>query len=380
LKTSSLEHERIMLRLKVEKAEWYNNLEPFQPLATKAMEANAIVPHVVAELFPQATSLNVVRLCDLPIQVGQGLRTGCNIFFYVSIVGREEGDHVLVRTDPSLGSREVWVPKDALLPVLRRQQELRSGAVIPDELLGRVLDLRQWVLPEDYSFVLEKSHLYSPVHRAMPQLMPDSLAAFVREAAHAKVGNKPIPQLSAVRTNIRVPKTNETAVLPRFWYMLPDFTRRHLPDVFISRINHRSPQAYENTAIPILIDANFSTLWTTDADWTAPALRVLLNSAWARVCMEAIGTPLGGGALKLEATQLRNLPLPSLDKYALEKLHRLGKNLNEDSNSMEEVDSIVLSNVLGQTKKFHIDYQHLMKTLYDLINFLGQNRQRKNHD
>jgi hypothetical protein len=162
--------------------------------------------------------------------------------------------------------------------------------------------------------------------------------------------------------------------------MLPDFTRRHLPDVFISRINHRSPQAYENTAIPILIDANFSTLWTTDADWTAPALRVLLNSAWARVCMEAIGTPLGGGALKLEATQLRNLPLPSLDKYALEKLHRLGKNLNEDSNSMEEVDSIVLSNVLGQTKKFHIDYQHLMKTLYDLINFLGQNRQRKNHD
>jgi len=70
-------------------------------------------------------------------------------------------------------------------------------------------------------------------------------------------------------------------------------------------------QSVANRVSPILIDANFSTVWAENSRWRARSIEALLNSSWARACMEAIGTPMGGGALKLEATHLRRLPMPS---------------------------------------------------------------------
>ncbi len=44
--------------------------------------------------------------------------------------------------------------------------------------------------------------------------------------------------------------------------------------------------------------------------------------------MELVGTPMGGGSLKLEATQLRRLLVPFLNIHHLKTLDRIGKELS----------------------------------------------------
>ena len=43
--------------------------------------------------------------------------------------------------------------------------------------------------------------------------------------------------------------------------------------------------------------------------------------------MESAGTPLGGGALKLEATHIRQVPIPPLSDWDCERLAELGKQM-----------------------------------------------------
>jgi hypothetical protein len=109
--------------------------------------------------------------------------------------------------------------------------------------------------------------------------MPDDLAALVREAARFSPwgeGGKPTPELSAVRTNVRPHRSGIAS--PRFWYMLPDFMPRHLPAAFVPRIIDGVPWVERNLGEPILVDANFSTFWTSDSAWTGYAVKALLNS------------------------------------------------------------------------------------------------------
>src|SRR3984885_14355501 len=123
-----------------------------------------------------------------------------------------------------------------------------------------------------------------------------------------------IPDLSAVRTNARLSRNGQ--VTPRFWYMLPDFAPRHLPAVFIARVNHSLPSAEANFETPVLIDANFSTLWGSQKGLGRHALKARLNSVWCRASMEAPGTAMGGGALKVEATPQQQSPLPDRSEAA----------------------------------------------------------------
>src|SRR5690606_15674556 len=101
----------------------------------------------------------------------------------------------------------------------------------------------------------------------------------------------------------------------RFWYQLPTLTKRHLPELFVPRVNDAAPQTRLNPFSAFVIDANFSTLWTApQCTFDHYALLAMLNSTWCLTCMEIFGTVMGGGALKLEATQLKRIPLPVMDK------------------------------------------------------------------
>lgn len=81
-----------------------------------------------------------------------------------------------------------------------------------------------------------------------------------------------------------------------------------------------------NPGHEVLIDANFSTLWREDDAGLDPlALLALFTSTWARASMELLGTVLGGGALKLEAAQLRRLLLPAQNAIPKRCSAKLGK-------------------------------------------------------
>ena len=348
-----LHHEWASLHARIRRQHWYAILEggthELPLFATSEKPAPPALPEALRDMLPStADGAKLVPLQDIGVKVGQGLRTGCNGFFYVTACGTAKDGSELVNASLALGGAEFAVPSGVLRPVLRRQAEMQiveRGEVPP----GRVLDLRAWVLPEDARIVAEARLAYEQYRISPPQVMPPSLTAFVRHAAtmclDGSPDGKPIPELSAVRTNVRQP--SREGVIPRFWYMLPDFSPRHLPAVFAPRVNQRTPWIECNTHPRLLIDANFSTFWTPDRGWTRFALKALFNSVWCRAFMEAVGTPLGGGALKLEATHLREMPVPVLANKARSALDAAGRRLTRDSEDVQaQVDRIILRALL----------------------------------
>lgn len=320
-------HQRLRRKPWFQKAEGQRDTLPI--VLSKGGGTTAVIPEGLRDMLPPAAAPHGLQMLgEAGIRVSQGLRTGCNRFFYVTLTGSDEGNDVTVEASESFQRMRIHVPADVLRPVLHHQSDIQAftcGHLPPT----RVLDLSGWILPEDERVVLESHGAYRKHGVAIPQIMPEELAAFVRLAAHhapdPKAPARLIPSLSAVCTNIRRSVNGHN--IPRFWYMLPAFTARHMPAIFIPRINHGTPVVALNAQPSILIDANFSTVWSEETWWTKHALYALFRSSWCRAGMEAAGTPLGGGALKLEATHIRQLPVPLLSKSDCRRLDTLGRRL-----------------------------------------------------
>ena len=111
--------------------------------------------------------------------------------------------------------------------------------------------------------------------------------------------------------------------------------------MLLARVNVVTPKAYLNEARACLIDANFSTMWTLPTSkWTAHALLAFMNGAWAQAVMERTGAVMGGGALKVEATHLRRIPVPALSDQQLMRLHELGQQLAAAGNGEVEAGAL----------------------------------------
>ena len=328
---------------------WLKTLEPSsRPFRTANQPAHlpalGRVPEALRDLLPPNLHADFFRSAnELGIQTGQGLRTGCNRFFYVDPICALSGEFAEVTTNAVFDSRVVSVPTIALKPVLHRQAEL--AAPRSPDIRTHVLDLRHWVLPEDLPAVHAALATYHRTGEQLPREIPEDLADHVRSAACTSLPGalkgRTVSALSAVRTNIRPARADAP---PRFWYMLPDFAPRHMPDAFVPRVNYGLPRTYANTDPRLLIDANFSSLWSDDPQFTADVLATLFNSAWCVALMEASGTRLGGGALKLEASHLRRLPLPRLTGETIAQLQSIAHDRASSSQSL--VDRIVLGAML----------------------------------
>jgi len=358
---------------------WARSAEGGFRVATSSArpDARSLIPAPFARALHFPPDPNLVTLTTAGVKIGQGLRTGCNAFFYVDEVdAAPDAESVTVRVSNLFKSRTFDVPRAVLRPALRRQSEVTAFRLRTELLRGRVLDLRQWLLPEDDDAL--QGHLF-PSRRS--HRMPEVLAHHVRTAAITTMGRDgqaaPIPQLSAVAPNER---TNDAGPRRR-WYMLPDFAPRHLPLAFVPRVNDGTPWFVGNAAEPVLVDANFSTLYDRGALPTLPALLAILNSTWVRTCCEAIGSPMGGGALKLEATHLREVPIPLPRPECLEKLDRLGEALAGAELSQAEpiisaIDQLTVGAIIGEpcTTGAVANASNALRTL---LNSLRHQRQRK---
>ena len=319
-----------------------------------AHQYHSLLPGEIKDVIGHRVE-TLVALDEAGIHVGQGLRTGCNRFFYVTECSMVGDGMVRVQASHALGNREFTVPKDSLRPVLRNQSDmqiLRAGRALP----GRVLDLHDWILPEDAETITSCLTTYGFTREDALRIMPPELADFIRFAAawsHAgSVDTKCIPDMSAVRTNVRTPSNGNSR--PRFWYMLPSFTPRHTPSAFVARVNHGHPWAEANLDPPVLVDANFCTLWSAQDMWTNFSLKALFNSTWCRALMECLGTRLGGGALKLEASHLRRILIPRFSREDLERLHTVGEKITQETSATQRIaDCIVLRRVMGSRIEEH---------------------------
>lgn len=345
----ALNEEWRTLEQRLWRKSWFQKAENRRsalPLLSAGETRPAAMPEELRDMLPPgAVPARLRTLEQAGIRVSQGLRSGCNRFFYVMLAGEDERETVTVTASDSFQNMQFRVPAAALRPVLHRQADIQAFAngCVP---VTRALDLSDWILPEDQPAVTEAAGAYRQRGMSVPRVMPFELASFVRLAArYAPDPKEParfIPDLSAVRTNVRHPANGRD--VPRFWYMLPAFTARHLPAIFTPRVNHGTPAVALNSQPPILIDANFSTLWADERLWTPHALYALFHSSWCRAAMESAGTPLGGGALKLEATHIRQVPIPPLSDRDCKRLATLGQQLAAAAPSARhQIDMFILA-------------------------------------
>lgn len=314
------------------------------------------IPQALLNLLPSSKTTSFTTIEALGGRVGQGLRTGANEFFYCEVIS-ESGSEAdcLISPGRKLKLPPVTVPKSALRPVLRKQSEMPEGCVLDVSLLrGRALILDGFVHPNDVSRTRGQHNLIGR------SVMPPALASFVTEVERINVGTKDepkfIPQLTAVRTN---ETKSRDASQARFWYMLPPLAKRHCADLFVPRVNYLHPKAFLNSEEPALIDANFSTIWLEEgASIDAFALLACLNSSWILAAMELSAGVMGGGALKLEATHLRRLPLPVLPTKQWGSLSRLGRKLasgDQVDKTLNEINRQIAHSLFGKKAEFALD-------------------------
>lgn len=331
------------LRGAAQKQKWFVKVGEVGSAKPHRAEVPAIVSTWVQRNRGQS---DFMPLESLGVVVGQGLRTGANGFFYGSVVS-ESSHQVVIEPDGVPGITAVAVPSSCLVPTLRRQSELPDGFQIRKRnLRGRTLDLRALALPED----LTSGGAPAKAHYGA---MPKNLAAFVRHAGTANFGTDAAPRkiqsFTAVSPNIRRGDV-ASGTPPRYWYMLPTFAPRHSPKLFVPRINSRNIKAVLVAETGILVDANFATINIAPrASISAHAALALLNSSWCLAVLEYSASVMGGGALKVEATHLRRLPVPRLSPAQWKRLDVLGKRLAKGGSGFIAINRLVISGVLGRT-------------------------------
>lgn len=297
-------------------------------------------PESVSTIIGAAQRSSLTDLAGLGWEVGQGLRTGANRFFYVDQLGDGRWRSAL------LPDVELDLPDQVVQLAVRRQAELPKATSLVTRPKGAVLVLEGWALPRDIG--IDGANLVRTARSDLARL----IIAGQNEFSDSHGRRKRLPELSAVRTNVR---------RGRCWYHLPPLTSRHRPELLIPRVNSRTPRTYINgfdeasgTPRRYVVDANFSTLWL-DSSHPRPlplfAMVALLSSSLVGAVLESIGTVMGGGALKVEATHLRRTLMPKPSTDAETALIECGQHLAYEGLSAAIVDAIdeIVAELIGMT-------------------------------
>lgn len=303
-------------------------------VAAASGERLQLSPRVAAALGFEGAGPLVRTLESYGWRVGQGLRSGANDFFYVTTV---DGD---VRPAPRWGISSLPIPPECLMPAVRRQNELGGGfEVDASQLPSRVLDLRGWVTASDLR----------TMGPGDAQVLPAPVGKWIAQVASTPLSTesptKFFPDLAAVATNSRTDRLGRPV---KFWYQLPALAARHRPALFVGRVCGGRPKTFLNCS-DVVVDANFSGLWPVEADaLPSEAVLALLNSSWAWASLESTCTVLGGGALKVEATDLRRMALPDLSASTVARLAELGRSLVDDPSGAvaDSIDLVVVESVM----------------------------------
>src|SRR3546814_10534865 len=91
------------------------------PLFSAGDARRAAIPEGLRDMLPPgAVPAHLQTLEQAGIRVSQGLRSGCNRFFYVTLAGDDEGETVTVEASDSFQNMRFRVPADALRPEIGR--------------------------------------------------------------------------------------------------------------------------------------------------------------------------------------------------------------------------------------------------------------------
>ncbi len=298
-----------------------------------------------------------VNIEEMGWKVGQGLRTGANEFFYATVLESDEQNGLIKIQTRTWNNKEIVTSTDNIRMAIQNRNEVPGLCVRSSNLKKCILYLTEAVAPGD------KDKL-SPEAIAQYRILDSDIEAYIRcgEEYLIPKKQKKYCELSAVKPN---EKRNKDGYL-RFWYMLPKLQKRHEPELCISRLCGKSVEClYVHNDNPnnIVVDANFITLWNLNKT-SNMCMFALLNSTWFKCYMELIGTRMGGGALKIEASHIKQVLFPKLTTNILDELSELGNELLNDDCDFDKIRFTIDTLLLETYKKSKDD---VIKQLTNLL-------------
>lgn len=310
----------------------------------------ACLPNEIRAIVSGGNEVEYDSLEDLGWNVGQGLRTGANDFFYARLLS--EGILSSVQTE-SWYDREILLDAENVRKALKKRADVKGLVVNYNDLERCVLYIQHQIRKVDLKRL---SHAVLDDYTVMDPDLDDYIAQGEKYISPSH--KKTFMELSAVVTN----EKKTSAGYERFWYMLPPLKERHMPNLCISRVCGESPETMFVKQSPekeIIVDANFITLWNPDYHAQMTTF-VLLNSTWAKLFLEVTGTAMGGGALKIEASHVRKIVFPRIENDEKKELEIIGKKILRngivDSKLQKQIDDIVTSS-FGERNRTYISNQ-----------------------
>lgn len=292
------------------------------------IEDTHILPEELSSIIGDEYEL--LTLEEMGWKVGQGLRTGANEFFYATVLKKDDQSELVKIRTRAWNDKEIVTSMENVRMAIQNRNEVPGLCVRNSSLRKCILYLTDAVAPGDNAKL-------SPEAIDKYRVLDSELESYIRcgeEYLIPKKGKK-FGELSAVKPN---EKRNEKGYL-RFWYMLPKLQRRHEPELCISRLCGKAVEClyvHNDDQNHIVVDANFITLWNQNKENNL-CMFALLNSTWFKCYMELIGTRMGGGALKIEASHIKQVLFPKLTADIRDELSKLGSQLLNDDCNFDEI-------------------------------------------
>lgn len=310
------------------------------------VEDSDFLPNEIRAIVNNCNGVEYESLEAMGWSVGQGLRTGANDFFYAQLLSE---DTVSVVQTESWYDHRIALSSDNVRKAFKKRSDINGLVANYDDLHKCIFYIQHQVRQADYHRLTEEAASHYTV---MGSDLDDYITQGERFISPSR--KKPFKKLSAVITNEK--KIGDE--FERFWYMLPTLRERHVPNLCISRVCGESPETiFINQVLgkEIIVDANFITLWN-------PRQRdqlitfALFNSTWVKLFLEIIGTAMGGGALKIEASHVRKIVFPRIDDTKKTELESIGKTIlkNRSINGkiQKQIDEIVTSPFGDENREF----------------------------
>ena len=274
------------------------------------------LPRELGSILNSVPEQAYMTLGDFGIHCGQGLRSGANEFFYLEITGETDDKYSLFTSKWFGRGRTIEVPKKFIIRCVQNRRQVTGLVANPQALETGVLYLQDHIRPQDFNVC---THNAAERYKVLPSALNDYISTAEKYKNPRGISFR---EYSAVKPN----EKKIDSQYERFWYMLPQFAPRHLPNLCITRVSSTAadcvyiPQSEEN---PIAVDANFVTLWGSSEE-TIKICLALLNSTWSKCYLELLCTVMGGGALKIEASHVHQLLFPKLNRRQLQRLSEYG--------------------------------------------------------
>ena len=296
------------------------------------------LPRELGSILNSVPEQAYMTLGDFGIHCGQGLRSGANEFFYLEITDETDDKYSLFTSKWFGRGRTIEVPKKFIIRCVQNRRQVTGLVANPQALETGVLYLQDHIRPQDFNVC---THNAAERYKVLPSALNDYISTAEKYKNPRGISFR---EYSAVKPN----EKKIDSQYERFWYMLPQFAPRHLPNLCITRVSSTAadcvyiPQSEEN---PIAVDANFVTLWGSSEE-TIKICLALLNSTWSKCYLELLCTVMGGGALKIEASHVRQLLFPKLNRRQLQRLSKYGITIAKKQKITPELRNAIDTTIL----------------------------------